>query len=99
MPRAFSKGGLAFDCKTTAFGRQEPCCKGGVKSSVRAFYASGVSIQFCSFRFSGDQSKDLYKAMISSLVGSLGLPGRQASSIADCARKSISSSFTMPFKS
>ena len=29
------------------------------------------------------QIKDLYKAMISSLVGSFGLPGRQASSMAD----------------
>ena len=36
---------------------------------------------------------------MSSLVGSFGLPGRQASSMADCAKKSKSSSLTMPFKS
>ena len=42
MPRSFGNGGFALDCKTTAFGRQEPCCKGGVKSSVRAFYSSFI---------------------------------------------------------
>ena len=44
-------------------------------------------------------SKDLYRAMMSSLVGSFGLPGRQASSMADCAKKSRSSSLTMFFRS
>ena len=43
--------------------------------------------------------RDRYKFLISSKVGSFGLPGRHASSIADCARKSTSSALTIAFKS
>ena len=43
--------------------------------------------------------KDKYKFLMSSKVGSFGLPGRHASSIADCARKSTSSALTIAFKS
>ena len=43
--------------------------------------------------------RDRYKFLISSKVGSFGLPGRHASSIADCARKSTSSFLTIAFKS
>ena len=41
---------------------------------------------------------DSYSAVISSTLVSLGLPGRQASSNADCARNGISSFYTISFK-
>ena len=43
--------------------------------------------------------RERYKALMSSSVGSFGLPGRQASSIADCARKSTSLSLTICLRS
>ena len=43
--------------------------------------------------------RERYNALMSSSVGSFGLPGRQASSIADCARKSTSLSLTICLRS